>query len=754
MEHLKLYKSKAAALKNLNTNWILCNIGVKSYFQMENHEKFLELIQATKHPEFYEYISNNQPIKLFFDIDIKESHEYYNTPYDSITSIKETFGNEYILLQSHGDTKKSFHMIYPRIFFKNTSTLKTYLQSLNITSIDLSVYRTGIFRTVLSHKPKETRAFVFDVESPIQDDYLGTFITYLPEIYETYELSNRVKETIGSSSNPVGPSTSCNPVGPSTSCNPVGPVDYKRLNKTMSRPQDDTWDITKTPNGYKAIPGCTMCLVDPQKDHHPHKQSALFLNNDKTVVKTCFGNCGSTALTKKESKKITNVFNVYLNIVDEENTIYQSLQKNLIRLASKSGYKRERNTGMVYKPIRPYAYIKYKNPMDFLNEVFYSDDDFVSNVNNMDNLIKFMKQYDYEGFEFLQYNKDYIGFSNGVLEKTTCEFTDIPSKDLVVSKYFDHEFKYSLETPLMDKVLDYQFSEKVRDFIYMSLGRCFGIRDNFGYMLYLLGESGCGKSVIIGVLSECFNNIGSIGNTFEEKFGLSFLYDKDLIVCDDLPKHISKIFPQQTFQTCITGGKIPIAVKGGEGFSVDWKVPMLWAGNWYPDYICKGQIARRIVTANFEKFIETPDTTLQSQIISKELPAFIYKCLLYYKKVIDSNMTNDIWSICPEYFLEQKEDLKIERNPLYKFLVENTTYKENNMVLLEDIKNNFSSWLGKSVTKLDHGTFYQVNKKYLIKPIKVCKHCMKQSSKDCCDLYKSTDRLMKAVVYNIGFVSL
>ena len=29
--------------------------------------------------------------------------------------------------------------------------------------------------------------------------------------------------------------------------------------------------------------------------------------------------------------------------------------------------------------------------------------------------------------------------------------------------------------------------------------------------------------------------------------------DCDIVVCDDLPKNISKIFPQQTFQTCIGG---------------------------------------------------------------------------------------------------------------------------------------------------------------------------------------------------------
>ena len=91
-------------------------------------------------------------------------------------------------------------------------------------------------------------------------------------------------------------------------------------------------------------------------------------------------------------------------------------------------------------------------------------------------------------------NDDYIGFENGILNITNLEFSDDCS-DIIVKKYIDKPFSQTMETPLFDKVLDFQFGPNVRDFIYACLGRIFKIQDNFGFMLYLLGESGCGKSV-------------------------------------------------------------------------------------------------------------------------------------------------------------------------------------------------------------------------------------------------------------------
>ena len=524
---------------------------------------------------------------------------------------------------------------------------------------------------------------------------------------------------------------------------------YEKANKILNLPMNTDWTIVKNDNGHKAVPKCLECLINPCKKHSQEQHSSLFINNDSSVIKSCFS-CGSIVMDKRNSKKINNVFNIILNT--QENTVYQELVNEFLIECKLHNYKREKHTGIIYKKVKPYAYVKYMEPMDFLNSILSDDPTFHSNVNNMDNLIKYMKQYDHIDCPFLEYDKHYLGFNNGILNTITCEFLEIPPANMVVRKYFDKEFTYSTDTPLMDSVLDYQFDSNVRNFIYACLGRMFEIRDNYGFMLYLLGEAGCGKSLIIDVLSECFNNIGCINESYEVKYGLASLYDKDIIVCDDLPKNVSSIFPQQTFQSCITGGKVSTAVKNKEAITMDWKVPMLWAGNWLPDYLDKGQVSRRLLTANFEKIVNKPDPSLKKQILENELPAFIYKCLSYYKKMIEQNDL-DIWNICPEYFLEQKEELRIERNPLYKFLLENTRYKKDNVVTMEELRNSFGEWIGKKIHKLDLGTIKQVNSDYDIVKINICKYCNNEHKKGCCNNYTSKGRSSKNIVKNIEFIS-
>ncbi|NDC96424.1 hypothetical protein EB077_14055, partial [bacterium] len=364
---------------------------------------------------------------------------------------------------------------------------------------------------------------------------------------------------------------------------------YRKVNRVLNQPQDTMWDITRENSVIKAVPNCTKCLVNPCTHHSQSQHSALYINNDKTVVKTCFS-CGSEFLNKSHSKKIINVFNVILNN-DIENTVYQELVQDLLEISRASAYKRQKDTGVVYKQVKPYAYVRYKDPMDYLNEIFFGDPQFKSHVQNMDNLVKYMKQYDDPAFPFLVYSAQHIGFSNGVLDTVTCEFDENPTGDITVRKYIDLPFTGSTETPLMDRVLDYQFSPEVRDFIYTCIGRLFGIRDNWGFMLYLLGEAGCGKSLLLDVVSACFENVGAISDSYETKYGLSYLYNKDIVICDDLPKDIHKIFPQQAFQTIITGGTISTAVKNGDALTIQWKTPLLFAGNWLPSYIDKGQVS-------------------------------------------------------------------------------------------------------------------------------------------------------------------
>jgi hypothetical protein len=101
---------------------------------------------------------------------------------------------------------------------------------------------------------------------------------------------------------------------------------------------------------------------------------------------------------------------------------------------------------------------------------------------------------------------------------------------------------------------------------------------------------------------------------------------------------------------------------------------------------------------------------------------------------------------------EQQDGLQIERNPLYKFLIEKTRYKEGNVVMIKTFKELFGKYINKKIRNLDNGTFYQVNPNYFIERIKVCKHCYNPSRKGCCSKYSQNDRTHRVCVHNIEVI--
>ncbi|RKO93250.1 hypothetical protein BDK51DRAFT_50188 [Blyttiomyces helicus] len=231
-------------------------------------------------------------------------------------------------------------------------------------------------------------------------------------------------------------------------------------------------------------------------------------------------------------------------------------------------------------------------------------------------MVKFMQDFKDKSFPNLVVKKNYLGFKNGVLNIENCKFTREENfeDDFIVRKYFDQNFPEetddpnNIPTPPFDYVLNYQFEHKVVNFIYVCFGRLFGIRDGWGFMLYFLGEAGCGKSIIIHIMSACFDKIGTIGDSYELAFGLSGLFHKDLVVCHELPRNISKLMPQTTFQACVMLDSVAISTKGQTSFSTEWTAPLLFAGNWLPDDIDKGRVTRRVMEANFERIPEERDT--------------------------------------------------------------------------------------------------------------------------------------------------
>jgi hypothetical protein len=120
----------------------------------------------------------------------------------------------------------------------------------------------------------------------------------------------------------------------------------------------------------------------------------------------------------------------------------------MLDIAYDQEFKSEVN-GDVYKKVKSYAYTFYMEPKKFLNTIFGGDKEFERHHNNMDNLIKFMKDFDNPQFSFIEANKRYLGFNNGVLDTESSEF--IPEEKCtsknMCKQYLDVPFSGETDTP-------------------------------------------------------------------------------------------------------------------------------------------------------------------------------------------------------------------------------------------------------------------------------------------------------------------
>jgi phage/plasmid-associated DNA primase len=251
-----------------------------------------------------------------------------------------------------------------------------------------------------------------------------------------------------------------------------------------------------------------------------------------------------------------------------------------------------------------------------------------------------------------------LSFNNGVFLLDTCEFVRDPEQDLrtndrVARHYIASDLNIdNTDTPLLDAVVRYQMSEDCYEFLKIMIGRLFfkvGEHDSWQVLPMLYGYSGTGKSTLIGVIQEMFarDSIGIISSTHEPIFGLESIYEKELIICDNAPKEMSKVLSQQLWESMVMGENVLISRKRKPTISKDWEVPMIWAGNNIPDY--EDTLAPKLMLFKFHTLVPTRigDTGLKARIIETELPSIVYKCITSYKNAVEQHANSSVWQWCP-----------------------------------------------------------------------------------------------------------
>jgi hypothetical protein len=451
---------------------------------------------------------------------------------------------------------------------------------------------------------------------------------------------------------------------------------------------------------------------------------------------------------------------------ERKKSLVEVLKEKLLELCQDT-YKRERYTGVVYEKHLSYYYVrKYSEPKDFLNAIFENEPLFTMQCTSSmhQELVYFIKNIINIDFPFMEINNDYIGFNNGIYDLQNAQFikSEDVNENIQVRTLIPTDFSIN-DTPLLDKYFRYQFDDETIDFIYFMVGRLLTkINDRFDFMLYLFGQGGTGKSLLLNLIKYSFNpnQIGILSNSHQERFGLSEFAKKQILCCDDM-NNLAKTLPKADFLSMCTRGSIQCPVKGKDSIEIaDWNIPSVINSNYLPNYSDKaGEVIRRLMILNFENPIDKSDmnTQLEYDIKRTEYPAFLHKCRSTYLDLLKKYGSKDVESFCPQSFIENRDLLREESNVSYMFAKDRLHYVEGSQLTIKQLNTLLKEYLKEKYDtkhmpkeKINSPNIILADSRYVHKNIKVCKSCFNPHIKGCCQNYNRTNRTTKSFIENIG----
>jgi len=259
---------------------------------------------------------------------------------------------------------------------------------------------------------------------------------------------------------------------------------------------------------------------------------------------------------------------------------------------------------------------------------------------------------------------------------------------IVSAKFFDKHFQsfdhvenwWDIPTPHFQSIMQYQqFEPEVARWMYVMGGKmCFDVGDIDSWQVipFLKGIAGSGKSTIITKIFKKFydsEDVRTLSNNIERKFGLSSLYDGFMFIAPEVKGDLC--LEQAEFQSLVSGEDVSIAQKYEKAKSVEWKTPGILGGNEVPNWKDNsGSILRRLLTFDFGKQVKDTDPHLDVKL-DNELPAILLKCVRAYLDYAQKYSDQNIWNIVPKYFKEIQNQVATVTNSLQNFLAATSKVK-------------------------------------------------------------------------------
>jgi phage/plasmid-associated DNA primase len=207
IKNQKYYNTKREAISNMvyNVGKYLFSedLGMNGSkrFYLLTYEKLWKVIRGGG-CNYYENYEENDPLKLFVDVDYVDGEISYDELLDKIMDVidKELLGYEIngskkIILSSNRTDKKSAHIIYLEVIFGNIVEMKKFMCGIEsdlITQkiLDPSVYRVGCFRLYLNSK--RSKGVELTYYKGINYDYVDEETTYYDTLLKNVKSENYI----------------------------------------------------------------------------------------------------------------------------------------------------------------------------------------------------------------------------------------------------------------------------------------------------------------------------------------------------------------------------------------------------------------------------------------------------------------------------------------------------------------------------------------------------------------------------------
>ena len=541
-----------------------------------------------------------------------------------------------------------------------------------------------------------------------------------------------------------------------------------RINDAIGA-QGIIWRVNNLDNAYQLIPDTNECCVNAGHYHTADSHSCVYVYKS-SVVCNCFSH-GKRIVQGDVSRSIRDIF---FDIAEEGKGIMVRIVHEICRVARDQHLVRE--SGCVLRRAGDtHAYVHVDQYREFLRSTLKDNTALKERPRRFNDMMIYMSNIDSIDFPFVKRDKRYIGFSNGLLDIVSGELvTDsILEHGVIPRHYIDQHCDLSnTDTPLLDRILRYQLeSDELYSCMLSFIGRLFydvGQFDRFDIIPFIIGDTNTGKSTLIDIIRAMFspNSVGVLDSSHEMVFGLQSKYSKELIVAPEITDRMAQQLASDMFKKMVCGELVNLPIKHGEATSVQWKVPMFMCGNRYMNYQDdKGSISKRLAIFRFDKYVVNMDDSLKQQIIGTELSKVIVKSLIAYRMLIQHAGSRGFWNTCPDYFRDTRDEMNQCTDYIHMFLTlgpdENAWSNKvmyfvkvkNHCMMLEDFKKKFFNYMRFKHRNVrynwdqDLSAFKRLG--YEIVYTKVCRSCLNEARKDCCNNYDNANRSTRRVIKHI-----